>query len=372
MARPLHRSGVPGLSGRAAPQPYGIQQQFRHRIPWQGDRGQIGIVVDNPESFYTLVLGSYPGSFDDQLPPTRGGAELGFVRALDRDTFAYAESIQAAAEAGTTTVEYPSNNIGRQMEVIGRLVSGNLGTPLYLGAQGGFDTHADQPSQHAEVLSRVARAVAALIQDLTNQGLDDRVIVMTVSEFGRRPEENGGYGTDHGTAAPCFVAGTPVNGGVYGEMPSLDDFDQNQNFLVGQDYRGLYSRILGDFFGAPEEVVDDVLQGHFEGPAFLQPSGGGLRRLLTTTPYLHAPSPNPVSSSRSGRVFVRYDLAQQSRVAVDVFDTSGRRVRSLAEGAQSQGRHQVEWDLGRLPAGPYLVRMRTPDWAQSQKVVVLP
>ena len=80
-----------------------------------------------------------------------------------------------------------------------------LETPVYLTSVGGFDTHSNQLNGHANLLQNLAGSVSAFIQDLKLLGVVDRVVVMTFSEFGRRVEQNGSAGTDHGTAAPLFV-----------------------------------------------------------------------------------------------------------------------------------------------------------------------
>ena len=100
----------------------------------------------------------------------------------------------------------------------------------------------------------------AFMQDLAGHGLADRVMVMTWSEFGRRVNENGSAGTDHGTAAPMFLLGAPVKGGLYGSEPSLSDLD-NGNLKFTTDFRSVYASVLQDYLKAP---ASDLLGGHFE------------------------------------------------------------------------------------------------------------
>lgn len=203
----------------APPMPYALQQSLAHRIPLLGNRGQTGVVVDNPDTFYSLVNANYSGEWDDELPGTLGGDELGFMRTVDREAFEYAEAIQTAASAGTNTVAYPGTTLGFQLEIVARLISGGLGTPIYLTAEYGFDTHASQAGSHSALLSSVGSSIAAFLADLTNQGLEEKVVVMTQSEFGRRVQENGSLGTDHGSMAPMLLVGKRVNGGIYGTEP---------------------------------------------------------------------------------------------------------------------------------------------------------
>jgi len=71
---------------------------------------------------------------------------------------------------------------------------------------------------------------------------------MTYSEFGRRARENGSRGTDHGMAAPHFILGGQVKGGVFGDYPQLGQLDRdNQTYTI--DYRSVYNLVLSEHFG---------------------------------------------------------------------------------------------------------------------------
>ncbi|MCC7144765.1 MAG: DUF1501 domain-containing protein [Candidatus Eisenbacteria bacterium] len=357
--------------------PYGIQQGDSNRLPWQGDRAEVGLVVDSPESFYSLVLGGYTGEWNDDPPNTRGGDELGFVRQLDRETFGYAAAIEAAASSGQTTVDYPSYGLGDQLRAVATLISGNLDTPLYLTSTGGFDTHTDQLPWHADALSRVAEPIAAFLQDMQNQGLLDRVLVLTISEFGRRVEENGGFGTDHGTAAPHFLLGAGVEGGIYGVNPDLTDLDWDGNLKHQHDFRSVYATILERHFGADPALVSEVLFGDFptlgclSGAAPQPARDGSLAAGLPSVDRLRGVSPNPIRASR-GRAEVRFDLARPAPVRLELFDLSGRRLVELARAEMAAGQHSAPFDLSRLSAGTYFVRMQLPSWQRDARVVVLP
>lgn len=98
---------------------------------------------------------------------------------------------------------------------------------------------------------------AALIE----MGRWDSTFVMTYAEFGRRVRENQSQGTDHGTAAPHFVMGGRVRGGLYGERPALARLDGNGNLASAVDFRQLYATVLGPWWGMDSA---GVLQGRFE------------------------------------------------------------------------------------------------------------
>ena len=84
----------------------------------------------------------------------------------------------------------------------------DIGPRVFWVKQGGYDTHASQLGDHEKLLLDLDLSLDAFYRDLVEHGQDQRVVVMTYSEFGRRVEDNGSGGTDHGTAAPLFVLGS--------------------------------------------------------------------------------------------------------------------------------------------------------------------
>ena len=119
---------------------------------------------------------------------------------------------------------------------------------------GGFDTHSGQQPDQERLLGDLGDALAAFYADLASVGKDGDVLTMTWSEFGRRVGENASEGTDHGTAAPLFVIGGSVKGGVYGEAPSLSDLD-NGNLKYTTDFRSVYATLLERWCGAPADAL---------------------------------------------------------------------------------------------------------------------
>ena len=228
------------------------------------DDGVTGVIVDDPASFAALVGATYDNDTTYAPPETAGGDELTYVRQIDSLSFAYADVIQQAAEAGTNTVEYPNTGLGSQLSIIAQLLSGGMYSPFFLTHQYGYDTHADQPGVHNNLLSEFAGAVAAFYADLNQLGLADRVMTVSTSEFGRRPFENGSTGTDHGAGAPHFFFGPGVSPGIYGSLPDLVNFDENENLVFEYDFRQVYSTLLANWFGAAEDTVTNVLSGEFQ------------------------------------------------------------------------------------------------------------
>ena len=84
--------------------------------------------------------------------------------------------------------------------------------------------------------------------------IDQRVVVLAFSEFGRRVQENGSAGTDHGVAGPVFLAGAPVRGGLIGKHPSLSDLDQG-DLKPSIDFRRIYATLLNRWLGADSQAI---------------------------------------------------------------------------------------------------------------------
>ncbi|SEA79201.1 DUF1501 domain-containing protein [Paraburkholderia sartisoli] len=119
----------------------------------------------------------------------------------------------------------------------------------------GFDTHQNQPGQHAALLAQLAEGLMSMKAALVEMGRWDRTLVMTYSEFGRTPRENLGHGTDHGTVAPHFVAGGRVRGGLHGVPPVLTRLDGNGNLPVSVDFREMYATVLASWWGLDPAIV---------------------------------------------------------------------------------------------------------------------
>jgi len=168
------------------------------------------------------------------------------------------DALQKVAADYTTPVTYPDNNgLASQLKMVAQVIAGNLGTRLFSVSMGGFDTHANQKEHHAGLLTGLAEAVDAFMQDLAAMKRQDDVVIMTFSEFGRRAKQNGSVGTDHGTAEPMFVIGNPVHGGLYGTYPSLTDLDTVGDIKFTSDFRSVYAGILKNHLGAdPAPILD--------------------------------------------------------------------------------------------------------------------
>jgi uncharacterized protein (DUF1501 family) len=158
--------------------------------------------------------------------------------------------MRAGGDAG-----YPAGPLGADLRRAADLVAANLGVEVIHLSFGGFDTHVGQANKHRQLLRQVGDALAAFQTDVVRRGISKRVAVMVFSEFGRRPAENFGGGTDHGSAGPVFVVADGVRGGLHGKQPSLSDLD-NGNLRFTTDFRSVYAALVRDCLRAdPSRVV---------------------------------------------------------------------------------------------------------------------
>ncbi|MBM4000405.1 MAG: DUF1501 domain-containing protein [Planctomycetes bacterium] len=165
--------------------------------------------------------------------------------------------IRRLASSYASKVDYPTTGLGRNLRVIAGLVSGGLGTRVYWTSIGGFDTHRGQRQRHDTLMTQLNDAIFAFQNDLAQQGQADRVVTITMSEFGRRVKENGSEGTDHGAAAAMFLFGSKLKAGVHGTHPSLTDLQGGGGGSLKHtvDFRSVYGTLLDGWLGVSSESV---------------------------------------------------------------------------------------------------------------------
>ena len=125
-----------------------------------------------------------------------------------------------------------------------------------LEATGQYDTHAGQASALTPALTTTAASLYSFQRDLEARGVADRVLTLVWTEFGRRAEENGSGGTDHGAAGTGFLIGTRVAGTQVGEYPGLaNGLDRDGNLKATSDFRGVYAALLEQWLEFDAERV---------------------------------------------------------------------------------------------------------------------
>lgn len=186
-------------------------------------------------------------------------ADLDFLRKTALTAFSSADRLKEVTTSYKPAATYPQNGLGEKLKVVAQIVAGELGTRVVFVSLDGFDTHAQQAGAHQALLGELASATRAFFQDLKGHGLDDRVVLATFSEFGRRVKENGSLGTDHGAASQVFIVGPKIKAGIHGAHPSLTDLIEG-DLKFHTDFRSVYATLLTKVLEWP---VEPVLKGTF-------------------------------------------------------------------------------------------------------------
>lgn len=178
---------------------------------------------------------------------------LEFLNQARQTALSASRRLEAIGGGGEVPRTYPRSELARKLALVSKLISIDFGPRVYYVSLGSFDTHSQQANAHAALLTELSAAVAAFHHDLTSAGRPDQVLTVCFSEFGRRVKENGSAGTDHGTAAPLFVAGTklPRTAGKYPSLSELVDGD----LVYNVDFRSVYATLLEQWLGVESQKI---------------------------------------------------------------------------------------------------------------------
>lgn len=230
-------------------------------------------------SLYNFIADpNYPGDYNNQINTFNfaagrtlsTGSFSGAINSTAFESVRGAQQVQKSISGYKSSIAYPANNpLATGLQMVAQLMTTVPEASLLYVQMGGFDNHSDQigdrqadrgnkrVGDHATLLKWFSEAIKLFHDDLTEHGLADDVLMMQWSEFGRRPDENASFGTDHGTAAPIFVLGNPVRSGLYGDQPSLaaTELDPAGNVKFKVDFREVYATILDRWLGADSKAV---------------------------------------------------------------------------------------------------------------------
>lgn len=355
-------------------QPLAIQFGNSLSNAFLGKNGGMGIAINKLPDEGSESVHNY-----DPIPtnPTVPYQELEYVRLIERETEVYSQSL-VNRSVKQNKITYPTgNNLATQLSYVAQVIASGFSTKVYLVTQGGYDTHSNQLDDQATLLGQLSAAMLAFQQDLEEFGLASKVATMTYSEFGRRPGENG-TGTDHGTAAPLFVFGTNVNGGVYGNDPDLDNFvSNNLAYNPRHDFRNVYASVMSEWLELDDASIRGILTasngetystnsdwiklGIFAGSQSSVESSNDTPGLMLMQNY-----PNPVIEHTA----IEFSLPSPTHVQLSVFDIKGQEVARIAEGRYGEGVFQVQFSPGNLPNGTYLYQLTTSTSQVTRQLVI--
>ena len=183
-----------------------------------------------------------------------------FVRKQSVTAQSAAKAFAQQNQRSGSTASYPDSGLASQLKFVSQLLRGGNTARVFYTIQSGYDTHANQESSHSRLLGEFSEALKAFLNDLKAAKLDDRVVVLAFSEFGRRAAENDSAGTDHGSSGPLFLAGSPVRGGLIGDTPDMSDLVDG-DLKSSIDFRQVYATLLSKWLDVPSK---EILRHDFE------------------------------------------------------------------------------------------------------------
>lgn len=354
----------------------------------------------NPQQFFNLINGvvgaeGVPDGLNgslatppDALSATKYAEEVRWIMEFESKSDEYAGRLKDVYLAGNNSnVNYPelypftapagdrTNPLSGQLKLIARLLSGGVKTKVFLARIGGFDTHAFQvePSattfgSHAAKLYHIFSSVRAFQDDLKALGLEERVLTLTLSEFGRRAKSNNSWGTDHGKAAPMFIFGKGVKGGVTGENPDLKNLDGVGNVPFQYDYRQVFNEVLEDWFCATPSEKTAV---NFDQEVALPKLGILKDPLISTNDFyetrykLETCIPNPVID----KTVFKYKINRAVEVTIKIYNSRGILVKTLLEEHKMPGEYHVKANLESLENGSYFYTLKAGSFTATKQLI---
>jgi len=349
--------------------PPAIQIGSIGNLAFDGYNNNYAFSLANPEQLASIAELGVAHNVTD-LPPCNYGDQLGFIRATTNTTFNYAGVIKDAYDSSTNEAPYDDRELSRQLAIIARMIKGNLGTKVYLVTLDGFDTHANQNVRQNEILNDLSLAIKHFYDDLAAVGMDDKVLSMTISEFGRRPYENGSQGTDHGAASPMLLFGSGLEGsGFVGEHPSLSVVDENENLIYTQDFRTIYATIMKEWMCIDPDTVDAALLGvEYESVDL-----GFACETLSTNDFSDTSRFAHTAIYPNDRTIIKFNMPFSAHVIIKLYNILGQEVATLKNDYTFAGDHEIDVKNTantRLHTGQYVYRITVSGQHYSKSIII--
>ncbi|MCL5127034.1 DUF1501 domain-containing protein [Algibacter sp. L4_22] len=167
-----------------------------------------------------------------------------------------AKYIYETSKTFSSKTEYPQNHFANQLKTTAKFINSGLDTKVFYSALGGFDTHVNQLGAQSKLLNIYAESVEAFVNDLKMNNTFNDTLILTFSEFGRRVKQNANVGTDHGTSNNVFVIGGQLKKqGLYNNMASLSNLDDNGDLKFEIDFRTIYATVLNKWLDVNDEKI---------------------------------------------------------------------------------------------------------------------
>lgn len=353
------------------PYPFALSMGYEVSATCQGLVSNFSIASNNPSEHFNVgggVTAVHSGYY---------GAHIAHINSSIMQSDQYGQTLQTAYNAGNSMSSlYDANNAtAMHLKQIARLISGGSQTKVYILNISGFDTHDGQivngsptTGAHANLLKTLSDAIHAFMDDLQLLGLNERVLGMTFSEFGRQIAANASNGTDHGDAAPLFLFGSCISAQVIGNNPSISNTIVSQDGIPMQyDFRDVYASILHDWFGVSETDVQALFEHQVSLIPIARACNGNVgvdEQVATTTQELIC-YPNPASHS----AIVSFETGNEY-VNLAVFNTQGILVKEVFSGNLDPQKHSFQLDVSGMANGVYVLNIRKQSGDLSTRLVI--
>ena len=357
-----------GYPNNQMPDPLAIQIN-EMTLTFQGPLQTMGVTVSDPTKPYDFL--------DDNGNTLTGkmGKELSYLRIIAQQADKYGAIIKTAYDKAANLVTYPNTGLANQLKIVSRLIKGGLKTRVYMVTLGGFDTHSLQVDQtdhtignYANLMTQLSGAITAFQRDCEAMRIQDRVLGMTFSEFGRRIKSNGSFGTDHGASYPSFIFGTRLFGGMLGVNPTISaNIGTGDTVPMQCDFRSIYASILADWFCVNSTDLNSIMLRNYQKlPIVNSPS------CITDTHDLNVAAglrlisnyPNPFSFATT----IEFET-KGGYTSVQIFDVEGQLIATPVDGQYTEGKYKVYFNGGHLPAGTYYARLQNEAISQVRTIM---
>jgi len=335
----------------------------------QGDFGNYSIAVSDATQAGELFEGEW-----DTVPDNCFGDQLSFVRETIRQSNAYSDIVSQAYNKGKNlSTKYPEDNkLAGDLKDVAKMISGGLKTKVYVVRLGGFDTHSGQvdttdvtKGKHADLLKTLSDAIDAFQDDLKLLGIEERVMGMTFSEFGRRIKSNASLGTDHGSAVDVFVFGKCLNAGFTGKNPEIsDNVGKKEAVAMQTDFRDVYGSLLIDWFEASEDDVKTFLRDDFEKLDIVSSCSSSSTVSVNPDAFATVITPNPVSTTTK----ISF-MGTGQNTTITIIDELGAEIKQISNANFSNEKHEIKFDATALSPGIYFVKIATKDNMITKKLI---
>ncbi len=356
--------------------PLAIQISNYPTLAVQGDIYSMGLSITNPEKVY-----SFSNPFSDYpLSSAPANKELKFLRVISEKTKIYSDIIKTAYQRSATLAAYPDDNsLGDQLKIVARLIKGGLKTRVYTVTMGGFDTHKKQVNasdtttgNHAKLVKNLSTGIHAFQQDLEMMRLDDRVMGMTYSEFGRRIKSNASLGTDHGAAAPLIIFGKHAKKGILGNSPDIPaDIQVVNNIAFQYDFRSVYSSVMEQWFCVKRPALDTIMLKNYQslplitGPCGVADDPADVNNVSDTLLLKMWPNPYTVSATIQFSTTGGHTMIQQ-------IDALGRVIKVHTSQEYAAGTYNIDIYNDNLASGAYFIRLQNKSYQKVINVLKMP